>query len=98
MSQINKHDRYLKSLYRQVKGDYDYVYRNIPLFSKKKSLCGEIDLICFKGNHVDIFEVKCSFRLSKARRQLRKIRKVLNVESINTFFYCGMSNMIEEVT
>ncbi|MBN2567534.1 hypothetical protein JXB02_05630 [Candidatus Woesearchaeota archaeon] len=58
-------------------------------------MAGEIDLLGIKGDRVDVYEVKCSHRLVKARRQLRKIRKLLDLENITTYFYCGASRHLE---
>ncbi len=42
-----------------------------------------------KGNQVDLYEVKCSFRITKARKQLTKLRKLFDYDNTSTFFYCG---------
>ena len=95
----NKHDRYLEGLCRQIRRDYDLILRNIPLFSPRRRLVGEIDILAIKGSHYDVYEVKCSFRISKARRQLEKIKKHPSVSGSirNMFFYCGESAKLELV-
>ncbi|MDP3640051.1 MAG: hypothetical protein Q8R53_02500 [Nanoarchaeota archaeon] len=52
---------------------YPLVLRNIPLYSKKKCRVAEIDVLAVKGKYCDVYEVKCSYRLSKARKQLSNL-------------------------
>ena len=56
-------------------------------------MVAEIDILAFNENYCDVFEVKCSHRITKARHQLHKIRKILSPTSSvrHTFFYCGDS-------
>ena len=73
------------------------MYRNLPLHSPKGRLVGEIDLIAVNKTTVDIFEVKCSFRPVKARKQLAKIKKIFGSEidkTVNTWFYCGEASQL----
>jgi len=60
---------------------------------------GEIDILAFKDNYCDIYEVKCSYRKSKAKRQLSKIRKIVSRKSKvrNVFFFCGESGRMEAI-
>ena len=97
-----KHDRYVDDLCEQIKPDYDHIYTNVALYSsakkKKKRVIAEIDIIAFKDNKCDVFEVKCSHRAAKARKQLRRIKKlVLNINIANLFFFCGESGCLEAV-
>jgi len=97
---ILKHDEYVQQLYAQLKDNYTTVYRNIPLFSRRKRLIAEIDIIAVREDSVDVFEVKCSHRPVKAKRQLRKIRKLLGAETdrqVNTWFYCGEGAQLYKV-
>ena len=92
MPPILKHDEYVELLYEQLKANYDQVYRGLPLLSRRGRLVGEIDLLGVHGGGVDVFEVKCSFRPVKARKQLAKVRKLFGDEvagAVNTWFYCG---------
>lgn len=92
MRLILKHDEYVEDLYEQLKDSYHTVFRGLPLHSNKGRLIGEIDLLAVNDHAVDIFEVKCSFRPVKARKQLQKITKIFGSESdqaVNTWFYCG---------
>jgi len=92
-----KHDRYMEDLCERLKPRYDILLRNVPLYSKRKRLIGEIDVLAIKEDFCDIYEVKCSYRISKARRQLRKLKKVLSFQSTvrKLFFFCGESNRLE---
>jgi len=70
------------------------VYRSLPLFSERDRLIGEIDMVGVSENgSVDVFEVKCSFRPVKARKQLLKIKKIFGGE-VNTFFYHGAGEQL----
>jgi hypothetical protein len=60
-------------------------------------LVAEIDILAFKEGKYDIYEVKCSHRFYKAKRQLAKIKKLLGNESKkinNSYFYCGESKLL----
>jgi len=59
-------------------------------------LIAEIDLIGVRKNYIDIYEVKCSHRISKAKHQLKKIKKVISVKTKvrNVFFFCGGSGQL----
>jgi hypothetical protein len=63
----------------------------VPLYSPKKRLVGEIDVLAFKDDVCDIYEVKCSYRIAKAKRQLEKVKKHIEKASPvrNIFFFCG---------
>lgn len=94
MATINKHDVYVKQLSRELEPKYDTILTNVPLYSfrkRKTRLVGEIDILAKKGNNYDIYEVKCSPRITKAKIQLQKIKKNVNYRVNNMFFYCGNS-------
>jgi len=93
---VNKHDAFVEELYDRVKDNYDVVHRNVTLVSTRGRKVGEIDLMGVKGQHTDVFEVKCSPRYVKARKQLKRIRKHVKGD-IDTYFYCGSSKRIEEI-
>jgi len=79
-------------LHDKIKDHYDVVYRGLPLYSEKKRLIGEIDLVAVSKHSVDIFEVKSSFRVVKARKQLEKIRRIFGDSlevAVNIYFYHG---------
>ena len=62
--------------------------------SKKSHI--EVDICAKLGDKIDIFEVKCSYRKTKAKKQLKRARKHIEAEG-NSFFYCGSSGMLEQV-
>jgi len=81
-----------------VRDDYDYVIKKMPLYSKKNRLVGEIDLLGVKDGVCDVFEVKCSHRIAKARHQLRKIRENITDYPVGElFFFCGASRALISV-
>ena len=90
---INKHDQHVDDLCVKLKSEYDLILKNIPLYSKKKRKVAEIDILAFNEDYCDVFEVKCSHRITKAKKQLSKIKKILSINSSvrHTFFYCGDS-------
>ena len=90
---LSKHDKYVLELREKIKGDYDSVSVNVPLKHSKRSL-GEIDLIGQKGNRFDVYEVKCSYRIVKAKKQLNRIKRILNVKNVKSYFYCGNSKLL----
>ena len=92
---MNKHDRYLEELCEQLEDDYDLILKNIPLLSKKRRRVAEIDILAIKGDKCDVYEVKCSYRKTKAKRQLEKIRKLLEIR--HCFLFCGESGKIEAI-
>ena len=93
---ISKHDRYVLELSSKIKDDYDSISVNVPIRHSKRSL-GEIDIIAKKGNRFDLYEVKCSYRIMKARKQLRRLKNILNLENSRSYFYCGNSKALVNV-
>ncbi|MBN1793216.1 hypothetical protein JW826_06040 [Candidatus Woesearchaeota archaeon] len=105
----NKHDQYVEALCRRIEPRYDLILKHIPLYAKtrsskrkrhsarKMSLVGEIDVLAYKGGSCDAYEVKCSYRVLKARKQLTRVRKLLRYEQKirKSYFYCGESGKIE---
>jgi hypothetical protein len=87
-------------LCNQLKNDYDEILRNVPIYSKRKRLVAEIDILALKEGKYDVYEVKCSHRIYKARKQLTKIRKLLKKESKvvgGVYFYCGESSTLHNI-
>jgi len=93
---LSKHDRYVLELKNKIKHKYDFVSVNVKVASKKRSL-GEIDLIAKKGNKVDLYEVKCSHRILKAKKQLQRMKRLLNLDKSKSYFYCGSSGALTGV-
>jgi hypothetical protein len=84
----------------QLKPGYEQILRNVPIYSKRKRLVAEIDILALKEGKYDIYEVKCSHRIYKAKKQLTKIRKLLRKESkvvSGAYFYCGESSTLHDV-
>jgi hypothetical protein len=99
---MHKHDQYVELLFEQLKDTdaYDTIYRGLPLYSTKGRLVGEIDLLAVNKYAVDIFEVKCSFRPVKAKKQLERIVKVFDCkddQDVSTWFYCGEAEKLVKI-
>lgn len=94
-----KHDQYVDDLCEQIRDQYEIILRHVPLYSHRRRLIGEVDVLAFRDNYCDIYEVKCSYRISKARRQLEKFTKILSKGSNvrNGFFFCGASGTLLSV-
>lgn len=93
---LNKHDRYVQQLVRQIRPEYDDISTHLTL-EKKKRVIAEIDVVARKGNQLHFFEVKCSYRIIKARKQLQKVKKIFRSYETAYFFYCGAGNQLVEV-
>jgi len=91
-----KHDVYLQGLCEKVKCDYDSLSTNVRLFSKKGRVLAEIDLLAVREDSCDVYEVKCSYRIVKARKQLRRIKRLMP-QVTNLYFFCGESGLLKEV-
>ena len=87
---------YLENLCDQIKSDYDSISKNVRLFSKKGRVIAEIDILAIKEDTYDIYEVKCSHRITKARKQLYKIKRLMPHIS-NMFFFCGSSGLLKRM-
>lgn len=95
---LSKHERYVLLLSRIVESEYDEILLNVPIYSKRRRLVGEIDLVGIKDGAYDIFEVKCSHRIMKAKRQLEKIRNHMRGYAVkDMFFFCGASRALISV-
>ena len=90
---LSKHDRYVLELSNKIKEDYDSISMKVPVKQSKRSL-GEIDIIAKKGSRFDLYEVKCSYRILKARKQLARIKKYLKLDDAGSYFYCGNSKLL----
>ena len=98
MSKILKHDRYLQHLCERLQPQYHEIYTNVALYStsRKPRVVAEIDILARRDDGYDVYEVKCSHRLTKARKQLKRICRIIpDVHS--TYFFCGESGKIETV-
>ena len=93
---LSKHDRYVLELRDKIRHRYDSISVNVKVASKKRSL-GEIDLVARKGRKIDLYEVKCSHRIVKARKQLTRMKRLMNLSQSGAYFYCGSSGMLVSV-
>lgn len=91
----NKHDRYVQDLYKKVQDRYDYLILDYEIGKNKRTL-GQIDLAGIKDDKTDLYEVKCSYRIHKAEKQLRRARKIMRSNG-QLYFYCGSSGVLEQV-
>jgi hypothetical protein len=91
----NKHDRYVQELYKRVQDRYDYLILDYEIGKNKRTL-GQVDLAGVKDGETDLFEVKCSYRIHKAEKQLRRARKIMQSNG-RLYFYCGSSGVLEKV-
>ena len=93
-AKLSKHDKYVEELCISIQDRYDSLSKFITLKAKKRMLA-EVDVLARKGDHVDLYEVKCSPRITKAKRQLRKVSRYLTNQNIeNCYLYCGSSHSI----
>lgn len=90
---LTKHDRYVFELRNKVKHKYDFISTNVKIPGRKRNL-GEIDLIGRKGSNIDLYEVKCSHRIVKAKRQLERMKRILHLDNSKSYFYCGSSGAL----
>ena len=93
MVSATKHDMYIVELCKRLRNTYDVLFTNVQL-KKDGRLIGEIDIYARKGNRIDIYEVKCSYRIAKAKKQLKKVKKFLEIERGKKYFYCGNSDLL----
>jgi len=94
-------------LCRRLESEYDSILTHVPLYSfktkrkksNKKRRIAEIDILAINKNYCDVYEVKCSYRIVKAKHQLNKIKKILSSTSKvrNSFFYCGEGDQIIKI-
>lgn len=91
------HDLYVWKLRKELSKTYDSVESHVVL-TKGKRVAAEIDILACKDGETHVYEVKVSLRITKAKRQFRKIQKYYN-DSIDKFFlYCGSSDSLLEIT
>lgn len=62
------------------------------MIKSQKRRLGEIDVLAKKGDKIDLYEVKCSHRIVKAKHQLKRMRKYL--QFADAYFYCGTSKLL----
>ncbi len=84
----------MQQLSDKLKDEYDSISNHVEIKNSKRKLA-EIDILAIKGDMADLFEVKCSHRIIKARHQIRRLRKYIKFS--RGFFYCGTSGALLEV-
>ncbi len=92
---LTKHDRYVLELCKMLQPRYDFLYTHYALKNSKRSF-GEVDVCAVKGDKLDLYEVKCSYRFHKAEKQLRRLSRLMNNNG-KTFFFCGSFGKIQEI-
>jgi len=93
---LSKHDRYVLELKDKIKHKYDFISMKVKVPGKKRSL-GEIDIVARRGKVIDLYEVKCSYRILKAKKQIKRMKRLLNLDDSNGYFYCGSSGALMSV-
>lgn len=89
-----KHDNYVDRLESLLKGKYDKIMKNYSIYGTK-SVQAEADLIGIKDDKIDVYEVKCSYRIHKAEKQLKRLKRLMH--ATHTYFYCGSSGALVEI-
>lgn len=93
---MERHEEHVLNLIEQLRKHYDSVRTNVVVEGRKRKLC-EIDVLAMKDDEIDIFEVKCSPRLAKARKQMKKVKKYSRYKDANFYVYCGDSSEMIEI-
>jgi len=83
-------------LVKQIRPKYDSISTHLKL-ERKKRLIAEIDIVARKGAELHFYEVKCSHRIVKARKQLNKLKKIFKNYDVACYFYCGAGDKIVEI-
>jgi hypothetical protein len=87
IARMTKHDRYVEELRSRIEDRYDEILVNHKVYVRKR-IIAEADLVGVKGNRADIYEVKCSFRPTKAKAQLRKLKRIFSHSySVGSLFF-----------
>lgn len=86
----------MQELVTQIRPNYEDISTH-QIFKKKRRMITELDIVAKRGNEVHIFEVKCSYRITKARKQLNRARNLFRGQKTACFFYCGMGKSLVEV-
>ena len=99
VQKMSKHDQYLEQLKHELAPNYDTIQTNVILEKKRRNRVrrvAEVDILARKGNTYDVYEVKCSRRIVKAREQIRKIRKYIpkGYKIKDTFLYWGGASLL----
>ena len=92
----SKHEAYIDLLITLIHDEYDYIMKNVKCYGAKNRVACEADIIAVTDGVADIYEVKCSFRPTKARKQLRRLRRYISRELPvrHTYFFPGSCERI----
>jgi len=92
----SKHDKYVMHLCERIRDSYDVLFTNVKL-RRNDRLIGEVDIYARKGTKIDIYEVKCSYRVTKAKKQLKRVKEILDLTEGDWYFYCGNSDVLLQI-
>lgn len=94
---LNKHDTYVEKLVNEIKDEYDSISTHLK-FSNTKRIVAEADVVARKGDEIHIYEVKCSLRIVKAKKQLKRLKKIISPnKKTSCFLYNGMGDTLLQV-
>jgi Holliday junction resolvase-like predicted endonuclease len=86
----------VQELVQQIRPNYDDISTH-QIFKKKRRMITEVDILARKGDEIHIYEVKCSYRITKARKQLNRARGLFRNQKTACFFYCGIGKALVEI-
>jgi hypothetical protein len=96
VTQATLHSLYVWKLSKELQKEYDQVVTNIPVLSEGR-LQGEIDILAYRDGEAHAFEVKRSFRPTKARMQLRKVKDNFSEPIARFFLYAADADKVLEL-
>jgi len=88
-------------LVEQISEDYESISTHLKIERRKRNktrVYGEVDVLARKGKEIHLYEVKCSYRIVKARKQLKRIKKAFKNYKTSCFFYCGDGKQLVELS
>jgi len=91
---LAKYDQFVQNLVEQIKPQYDSLSTNFIIVNKKHK-AAEIGILARKASAYDIYEVKCSYKISKEKRQAQKISKYCCYKLNKACFCCGSSKVLQ---
>ena len=93
----SEHEVFVNNLCNALKGSFDYVEANKEISTFNSNIL-EIDVFALRGDDVYLFEVKCSHRISKATKLLRRAKKYFSeYDTVKLLFYNGSANKLVEL-
>ncbi len=79
---------------KKLEDEYDSISKHVVIKNEKRRF-GEIDVMAKKGDKIDLYEVKCSHRIVKAKHQIKRLRKYIRFSA--GYFYCGTSGILMQI-